>query len=72
MSTFLLIPDSFKGTVSSLEACEIMQKCINRHFPDCRVISVPIAVVYTQEWDFFENLMNLANLFEVRIEDILL
>jgi glycerate kinase len=43
MNKILLMPDSFKGTVSSLEACEIMQKCINRHFPDCRVISVPIA-----------------------------
>ncbi|MBQ5808736.1 MAG: glycerate kinase [Clostridia bacterium] len=43
MNKILLMPDSFKGTISSLEACEIMQKCINRHFPDCRVISVPIA-----------------------------
>lgn len=43
MNKILLMPDSFKGTVSSLEACEIMKKCITRHFPECRVISVPIA-----------------------------
>ncbi len=43
MNKILLMPDSFKGTVTSLEACEIMKKCIERHFPDCQVISVPIA-----------------------------
>ncbi len=43
MNKILLMPDSFKGTITSLEACEIMQKCIERHFPECRVISVPIA-----------------------------
>ncbi|MBQ2733874.1 MAG: glycerate kinase [Clostridia bacterium] len=43
MNKILLMPDSFKGTVTSLEACEIMKKCIVRHFPECEVISVPIA-----------------------------
>ncbi|MBQ7010838.1 MAG: glycerate kinase [Clostridia bacterium] len=43
MNKILLMPDSFKGTVTSLEACGIMEKCIKAHFPQCNVISIPIA-----------------------------
>ena len=43
MKKFLLVPDSFKGTMSSLEICEIMQKAINNHYPDAQCVSIPVA-----------------------------
>lgn len=42
-STFLLIPDSFKGTMSSRQICEIMERSIRRLVPDATVISLPVA-----------------------------
>ena len=43
MKKCLVIPDSFKGTMTSIEVCSIMSAAILKHFPDCEVISVPIA-----------------------------
>jgi glycerate kinase len=43
MSKFLLIPDSFKGTMSSDEICSIMEKAVRRNFPDAQIISIPVA-----------------------------
>lgn len=43
MKKCLVIPDSFKGTMTSIEVCGIMNDAILKHFPDCEVISVPIA-----------------------------
>lgn len=43
MKKIILIPDSFKGTMSSGEICEIMAGQINRHFPEANVISIPVA-----------------------------
>ena len=43
MKKVLLIPDSFKGTLSSAEICTIMETAIRDHFPDCRALSVPVA-----------------------------
>ena len=43
MSKFLLIPDSFKGTMSSEEICSIMKKAILDNIPDANVISIPVA-----------------------------
>ena len=43
MKKFLLIPDSFKGTMSSTEICEIMKRVIVQHYPDADVISIPVA-----------------------------
>jgi len=40
---FVLIPDSFKGTMSSLEVCRIMGESIRRHFPQAEVLSLPVA-----------------------------
>ncbi len=37
MKKIILIPDSFKGTMSSKEVCDIMEKSINRHFPQTEV-----------------------------------
>lgn len=43
MNKIVLIPDSFKGTLSSKEICSIMEKSITRHFPQCKVVSIPVA-----------------------------
>ncbi|HEY8889541.1 MAG TPA: glycerate kinase [Clostridium sp.] len=43
MKKVVLIPDSFKGTLSSTQICEIIEKKINEHFPKCQVISIPVA-----------------------------
>ncbi len=43
MSKFLLIPDSFKGTMSSEEICAIMEKAIRKNQPEADIISIPVA-----------------------------
>lgn len=39
----IVIPDSFKGTMSSAENCEICQREIKAIWPECEVITVPVA-----------------------------
>ncbi len=43
MKKAVLIPDSFKGTLSSAQICEIMGRQIRRHFPDCAIVGIPVA-----------------------------
>jgi len=43
MAKWILAPDSFKGTMSSLEVCRIMREALLRHMPDAQVISLPVA-----------------------------
>lgn len=43
MRKVILIPDSFKGTMSSAEICSIMSEVVLRHYPDCEVVSIPVA-----------------------------
>lgn len=43
MKKAVLIPDSFKGTMSSMEICEIMAEAIRVHYPAAEIISVPVA-----------------------------
>jgi len=43
MKKFVLIPDSFKGTMSSSEICTIMCNQIRNYYPDARVVSIPVA-----------------------------
>ena len=43
MEKFILIPDSFKGTMSSGRICQIMSNCINKAFSNAQIISVPVA-----------------------------
>ena len=43
MSTFLLIPDSFKGTLSASRACAAMESAIRRQLPGASVRSLPMA-----------------------------
>ncbi len=43
MKKAILMPDSFKGTMSSSEICAIMKFEIIKHFPDCQIKSIPVA-----------------------------
>ncbi len=43
MRKFLLIPDSFKGTMSSAQICGIMAEQIRRHYPGADIRSIPVA-----------------------------
>lgn len=43
MRKVILIPDSFKGTMSSAEICRIMADAIATHFPTADVLALPVA-----------------------------
>ena len=43
MKKLILIPDSFKGTMSSGEVCSIMKGVVLKYYPECNVISIPVA-----------------------------
>jgi glycerate kinase len=43
MKKILLVPDSFKGTMSSTEICSIMEESIKEFYPEAEVISLPVA-----------------------------
>ncbi|MEM1485713.1 glycerate kinase [Oscillospiraceae bacterium PP1C4] len=43
MRKIILIPDSFKGTMSSGEICDIMEHSIKKTYPSAEVISIPVA-----------------------------
>ena len=43
MKKVILIPDSFKGTMSSSEICDIMEETILSHYPECNVKKIPVA-----------------------------
>lgn len=43
MQNFILVPDSFKGTLSAIEVCNIMKSSIKNLYKDTNIISVPVA-----------------------------
>lgn len=43
MKRCIIIPDSFKGTMDSLQICDIMGESVKKHYPSCDIIKVPIA-----------------------------
>lgn len=43
MQNFILVPDSFKGTLSAIEVCNIMEASIKKIYKDANIISVPVA-----------------------------
>lgn len=43
MNRYILIPDSFKGTMSSEKICAIMEGAIRKFEPDAEVIKIPVA-----------------------------
>lgn len=43
MKKCIIIPDSFKGTMSSIEICEIISAKVKEFYPACETITVPVA-----------------------------
>ncbi len=43
MKKCILIPDSFKGTLASIEVCDIMERKVKEKFPCCEVHKIPVA-----------------------------
>lgn len=43
MKKVVLIPDSFKGTLSSTQICDIIGGRVKAHYPDCKIVSIPVA-----------------------------
>ena len=43
MKKCVIIPDSFKGSLSSIEVCNIIKEKVNEFFPKCNTIMIPIA-----------------------------
>ena len=39
----IIAPDSFKGTLSSVQVCEIIAQVVGVHFPGCETVKIPIA-----------------------------
>lgn len=43
MKRCIIIPDSYKGTLSSFQICNVMEAAVMKHFPSCEAIKVPMA-----------------------------
>lgn len=43
MRKILVAPDSFKGSLTALEACEAIRKGIERAIPDAEIVEIPMA-----------------------------
>ena len=39
----ILIPDSFKGTISATEVCDIMANSVRKFLPDVEITAIPVA-----------------------------
>ncbi len=40
---FIFAPDSFKGSLTAIESCDILERVCEKHFPGCETQSVPVA-----------------------------
>ena len=43
MKKFILVSDSFKGTLDAAQVCQIQENTIHRLIPDAQVRSIPMA-----------------------------
>lgn len=43
MDKIIIIPDSFKGTLTSTEVCQILAEKVKDHFPHCQILTIPVA-----------------------------
>lgn len=43
MKKIIVIPDSFKGSLSAGDFCRIAEKTVKKYFPLCNVVSLPLA-----------------------------
>ncbi len=43
MKRVVIVPDSFKGTLSATEVCSVLSGCLKERYPDIEVIQIPVA-----------------------------
>ena len=43
ISKIVVIPDSFKGSMSSARVCGIVAQAARRHLPGCEIRPIPVA-----------------------------
>ena len=43
MKKCVIIPDSFKGTISSIEICQLIKSKVLEYYPNCNVVTIPVA-----------------------------
>lgn len=43
MKKFIVVPDSYKGTLASEKICSIMKKQILKYFPEAEIVTIPVA-----------------------------
>ena len=53
MKKVILMPDSFKGTMSSSEICGIMEKAVRAYYPEAEVVPIPVADGGGEAWTRF-------------------
>jgi glycerate 2-kinase len=58
MKRCIIIPDSYKGTMSSLQICNIMEATVKKHFPSCETVTIPMADGGEGTVDCFLNATN--------------
>lgn len=58
MKKCVIIPDSFKGTLSSIEICNIIKTKVSEYFPGCHAITIPVADGGEGTVDCFLNAMD--------------
>lgn len=64
MKKAVIIPDSFKGTLTSREICAIISDKIKMHFPHCRIVSIPVADGGEGSVDCFSAALGGQKVFE--------
>ena len=50
MRKYVLIPDSFKGTLSSREVCQIVAEAIRSQEPEAEICAIPVAAGCCGRW----------------------
>lgn len=65
---FVLVPDSFKGTMSSLEICQVLREKILQHQPSASVRALPVADGGEGSVDAFLSAMGGQKVF-VRVQN---
>ena len=63
MRKIVLIPDSFKGTLSSTQICSIAKEQIERFYPKAEVVSIPVADGGEGSVDCFLSALNGEKVF---------
>ena len=50
MKKVILIPDSFKGTMSSAEICTVMAQAVQEYYPDAQTAAKEVGIRFCRPW----------------------